>query len=74
MRELFDVPIGLPKEAEQAAIVKRLDSASRHITATIKTAAKLRSLKAGLMQDLLTGRRRLTALLPAAGRDLEQAS
>jgi type I restriction enzyme, S subunit len=63
MNELFQVPIGLPKKDEQCRIVSRLDAAEAQIVINKKTAAKLHSLKSGLMQDLLTGRKRVTALL-----------
>jgi type I restriction enzyme S subunit len=44
MKELFDVPIALPKKPEQTRIVKRLDAAEMEIANNRKTAAKLRSL------------------------------
>lgn len=74
MAEVFALPIGLPKKDEQTEIVKRLDSATAEITANMKTAEKLRSLKAGLMQDLLTGRKRITLLLADTPEVAAQAS
>ena len=54
-----------PAREEQTLIADRLDGVageSEQIGAGLR---KLRSLKTALMQDLLTGRRRVTALLPA---------
>src|SRR5262249_21397882 len=63
MKELFDVPIALPKNDEQREIVRRLDSSQAEIEATRKVASKLRLLKGAVMQELLTGKKRVTALL-----------
>lgn len=68
MNELFEVPIGLPRKDEQGRIVRRLDVAEAEIAINKKAAAKLRSLKTGIMQDLLTGRRRVTDLLESKPR------
>jgi type I restriction enzyme, S subunit len=62
MNELFEVPIGLPKKDEQGRIVGRLDAAEKEIVINKKLAMKLHSVKTGLMQDLLTGRKRVTDL------------
>ncbi len=75
MNELFEVPVGLPKKDEQRRIVDRLDAAQAEIAVNSRTAAKLRSLKTGLMQDLLSGRKRVTALLePEPKREKVYAS
>ena len=74
MKELFEVPIALPKKREQGRIVERLDAAETEIAINKKSAAKLRSLKSGLMQDLLTGRKRVTSLLKAVHQSAGQAS
>jgi type I restriction enzyme S subunit len=74
MKELFEVAIALPKRPEQARIVKRLDAAEMEVAVNRKIAAKLRSLKSGLMQDLLTGRKRVAPLLEASRRMAAQGS
>ena len=63
IKELFDVIMPVPRHDEQTGIVVRLDAAEAPINYNRKVAAKLRSIKAGLMQDLLIGRRRVTRLL-----------
>lgn len=63
MNELFDVVMPIPEKEEQTRVVTRLDAAEEQIDSNRKIVRKLRSLKTGLMQDLLTGRRRVTALL-----------
>ncbi len=63
MNELFAVPIAVPSKAEQAQIVKVLDETEFQITTNKTHRAKLHSLKTALMQDLLTGRKRVTNLL-----------
>ncbi len=63
MDELRAVPIGIPKPEEQKAIVRIFDEQQALIDRTQANAEKMRLLKAGLMQDLLTGDRRVTALL-----------
>jgi type I restriction enzyme S subunit len=63
MKELFDVVIPIPEKEEQTRVVTRLDAAEEQMDSNRKIVRKLRSLKTGLMQDLLTGRKRVTALL-----------
>jgi type I restriction enzyme S subunit len=63
MKELFDVVMPIPGKEEQTRVVTRLDAAEEQIDSNRKIARKLRCLKIGLMRDLLTGRRRVTALL-----------
>jgi type I restriction enzyme, S subunit len=72
MAELFSVPIGLPEKDEQQEIVQRVDAIWANIAITTRESAKLRSLRAGLMQDLLTGRVRITPLLKEAVQAVEQ--
>ena len=60
LRELF---LAVPPREEQDEIALRLASAERNLNATHLSLEKLRRVKAGLMQDLLTGNRRVTALL-----------
>ena len=63
MKELFDVIMPKPEREEQSRVVTRLDAAEAQIDSNRKIAGKLRLLKTGLMQDLLTGRKRVTSLL-----------
>lgn len=63
MDELQAVSIGIPQPEEQKAIVRVFDEQQALIDQTRAHSTKLQSLKAGLMQDLLNGRRRVTALL-----------
>lgn len=63
LKELKTVVIPLPKPAEQAVICDHISDAFRHQSATLTTLRKLQAIKTGLMQDLLTGDRRVTALL-----------
>jgi len=63
MKELFDVVMPVPEKDEQIRIVARLDATENQIDSSRNIAAKLRSLKTGLMQDLLTGRKSVTSLL-----------
>ena len=56
----------VPPRPEQDAIVERLAPAEEALSAGHQTLDKLRSLKIALMQDLLTGTKRVTALLGAS--------
>ncbi len=56
----------LPSTSEQAACVERLRSIAGRRSGDEASLAKLRLLKQGLMEDLLTGRVRVTALLEEA--------
>lgn len=55
--------IPLVDPEEQARIANVLDAIANEIQDSNNMLAKLRLLRAGLMQDLLTGRRRVTSLL-----------
>lgn len=55
-----------PLRAEQNLIAARLDEIDNRIQNATAEAAKLRELKSGLMDDLLTGHVRVTPLLEAA--------
>lgn len=68
MDELRAIPIGVPQPDEQKAIIRVFDEQQVLIDETQAHAHKLQSLKAGLMQDLLTGDRRVTALLKKGRR------
>lgn len=50
------LPVMLPERSEQDAIAERLDEIDGQIAGTLTELAKLKSLKSGLMDDLLTGR------------------
>src|SRR5271165_1522590 len=63
MKEMFDVKMPVPQKEEQTRIVTRLDTTEAQIDSNKKMAAKLRALKTALMQDLLTGKKRVTLLL-----------
>lgn len=72
--ELVDLlahPVALPPRCEQEAIVDVLTWHDARIARETEQASKLRLLKQGLMEDLLTGRVRVTPLLestsPEAG-------
>ncbi|KVE03411.1 type I restriction endonuclease subunit S [Burkholderia vietnamiensis] len=55
-----------PERVEQDLIAARLDEIDNRIQSAETESAKLRELKAGLMDDLLTGRVRVTRLLDEA--------
>ncbi len=57
--------VPLPEPSEQARIAKALDLNTLKVEDTYSTLLKLRSLKTALMQDLLTGEKRVTPLLEA---------
>ena len=58
-----NLTIAFPKANEQKEIVRRCEAAEDGIASTFDQLAKMRALKRGLMQDLLTGNRRVTPLL-----------
>lgn len=59
--DLLEAPIQLPEFEEQTAIATILSDMDTEIEALESQLAKTRDLKTGMMQDLLTGRVRLTA-------------
>lgn len=59
------VKFAFPPIVEQCSIAKVLNAHQKVATIETDQLAKLRSTKAALMQDLLTGQRRVTALLEA---------
>lgn len=63
MDELQGVSIGVPLPEEQAKIVAIFDKQQEAIDQLKDLSGKLQSEKRGLMQDLLSGHRRVTALL-----------
>jgi type I restriction enzyme S subunit len=65
--KLNTVPIIIPTVPDQEAMVLRLNSHDMALANLLSSALKLKSVKRALMQDLLTGRKRVTDLLePAA--------
>lgn len=63
MDDLFAARIAVPQPHEQDQIVSAFNHIDHQIKIGRDQSQKLRSLKAGLLQDLLTGNRRVTALL-----------
>ena len=57
----------IPEHTEQDNIARRLDEADSRVACVKSELAKLGKLKSGLMEDLLTGRVRVTPLLEATG-------
>lgn len=58
-RDLLDMEVSLPPLQEQTAIVNILTDMEAEITALERRREKTRAVKQGMMQELLTGRRRL---------------
>jgi type I restriction enzyme S subunit len=63
LREVRKIIIQFPKPDERHEIARRLDTHERDTRILIDHLTKLRGLKTGLMQDLLTGRVPVTLLL-----------
>src|SRR2546425_13335753 len=61
--DLLSVLIGVPPELEQHAIVERHAALDDRVSGEQAYVAQLLALRAGLMDDLLTGRVRVTPLL-----------
>jgi type I restriction enzyme S subunit len=61
--ELNAVTLALPERKEQDVITAHLDATEASIASEKSSLRKLEKLKVGLMQDLLTGKVRVTALL-----------
>ncbi len=55
-REFEKFPFPLPSKNEQFSIIKRIDTLLEQIQAEQSTLSKYRQIKAGLMQDLLSGK------------------
>ena len=64
---LREMPIGVPTVEEQKRILKVSEENRAVEETTVGSLTKLRCLKTGLMQDLLTGRVSVTPLLAGAG-------
>ena len=63
MDELQAALVGVPPPSEQKHIVRLFEEQQSVIERLQSLTAKLRAEKRGLMKDLLTGDRRVTALL-----------
>lgn len=59
-RDLLDLPILLPSLPEQQAIATALSDADAYIESLEQLITKRRQIKQGVMQELLTGKRRLS--------------
>lgn len=59
------INIALPSMSEQDAIVEHLEGSQQQIDLSLLQLQKLRNEKSALMDDLLTGRVRVTPLLTA---------
>lgn len=69
------IPIRLPDPAEQKRIADALTQSARVIEDERRTLSKLCAVKTALMQDLLTGRKRVSPLLEAhVEAEVEQVS
>lgn len=62
--DVHPIRIGLPDPQEQQRIANFLDGFIYSVTSNTKALSKFQALKTALMQDLLTGRKRVTKLLP----------
>lgn len=65
-KDLGTLRVLLPPQVEQQAIVRALITHDQRETTEVDALSKLRSLRTGLSEDLLTGRVRVTALLKEA--------
>ncbi|NUT88435.1 restriction endonuclease subunit S [Pseudomonas corrugata] len=63
LRDVRRIPIALPSALEAKAIADEIQSQEQRLESESLSAAKVRRVKAGLMDDLLTGRVRVTPLL-----------
>lgn len=66
MENLLGMPMGVPPISEQDGIVARQKSIDDRLENEALSLSKLQTLKSGLMDDLLTGRVRVTPLLEGA--------
>jgi type I restriction enzyme S subunit len=63
LRDVRRIPVARPPAAEATEVSNRLEAASQRVDDESLSLDKLKLLKAGLMDDLLTGRVRVTPLL-----------
>lgn len=66
-KQIGSIEVILPSVQEQSQICSGISKAAKQLAADTATTQKLYALKTALMQDLLTGRKRVTALL--AGKE-----
>jgi len=67
--DLFAIEVAVPNSVdEQEAIAERLDAIKDRIAKENAVLEKYQQLRVGLMQDLLTGRKRVTALLESKSK------
>jgi type I restriction enzyme S subunit len=65
LRDVRRIPLPRPRSDEAKEIADRLDGTTQRLACETETLNKLTLAKAGVMDDLLTGRVRVTPLLPA---------
>lgn len=65
--DIYPLPVPLPPKDEQHMMVESLDALATRIRSEAEVAEKLKRQKLGLMEDLLTGRIRVTPLLHGGG-------
>jgi type I restriction enzyme S subunit len=63
--DLVQIPVSVPTTDEQSRIVEQSQSSRLVFEGLLASLSKLRALRIALMQDLLTGRKRVTELLNA---------
>lgn len=63
LRDVRRIPVPKPPKAEATEVANRLDAVSLRLVAETERGSKLKLTKVGLMDDLLTGRVRVTPLL-----------
>lgn len=68
LRDVRRIPIAKPAAPESREIADRLEAVVIRLNDESEGLAKLRQAKSGLMDDLLTGRVRVTSLLAEAGQ------
>ncbi|MGQ9371715.1 restriction endonuclease subunit S [Azospirillum sp. ST 5-10] len=73
LRDVRRIPIGVPSIKEAMEIADRIDKHEKRLTYESQTLTKLRLMKSGLMDDLLTGRVRVTPLLEQGICALEES-
>ena len=61
--EILEPSVPVPAADEQKGIATRIEAVEARLAAEQRTSEKLKLNKAGLMDDLLTGRVRVTPLL-----------
>jgi len=61
--EILEPHVPVPDPAEQAQIAQRVEIVEQRLSVEVQLVGKLRTTKAGLMDDLLTGHVRVTPLL-----------